>query len=485
MQSEGLVSAGDTVVVGVSGGPDSLCLLHLLGRCRDRLGIQLHVAHLNHLIRGADADADAQFVTDVAAQYDMPCTIVKRDVPAIAKQNKLAIEEAARRARYAFLMQVAGQIGATRIAVGHNAGDQSETILMHWLRGAGLAGLRGMLPATRMTDLRLIAPPSLAQARDIWLIRPLLQTPRAEIERYCARHDLKPRFDRSNLDTTLFRNKLRHELLPYLEQTYKPNLSAILRRSAQVIRQDYDLLSQLRDDAWERTTVHHTDDLVVFGKAAWQSLHRALQRALVRRAVQQLRWNLRDVSFEHVETAIEVARQGQAGAQATLPRGLMLTVGYSRLFVADAGTIPSPDFPALTCDRLDITVPGSTTLPGENGCVHVTIVPVESVSGWGENDDTWCAFLDADVLGQRLALRRRRDGDRFCPLGMKGKKKLVSELLVNAKVLAWWRDEVPLLVRQDDEIMWVCGWHIDERAKISEQTSRVAVIRFEYKRETD
>ncbi|MBN1584607.1 MAG: tRNA lysidine(34) synthetase TilS [Anaerolineae bacterium] len=479
IQSERLLSAGDNVVIGVSGGPDSLCLLHLFDKCRDRLAIRLHVAHLNHLIRGTDAEADAEFVASFAAQLDVPCTIAKCDIPAIARRNKLAIEEAARRARYAFLMQVASQIGATRIAVGHNADDQSETILMHWLRGAGLAGLRGMLPATPMADLRLIAPPTLIQERDTWLIRPLLQTPRAEIEHYCTQHNLNPRFDRSNLDTTLFRNKLRHELLPYLEQVYKPNFSAILRRSAQVIREDYDLLSQLRNDAWERTIVYLTTQVVAFDRAIWRSLHHATQRALVRQAVQHLRWNLRDVNFEHVKAAVEGARQGQVGARATLPRGLMLTVGYDRLFIADAEYIPPPDFPALTRDRLELAVPGSTALPDENGCVQVTVVPAQTLSGWEKNDDVWCAFVDADVLGPQPALRRRRDGDRFCPLGMKGRKKLVSELLVNEKVPAWWRDEVPLLVRPDDEIVWVCGWRIDERAKIGEHTSRVAIIRFE------
>ena len=364
IRSEHLVSAGDSVVVGVSGGPDSLCLLHMLDECRDRLAIQLYAAHLNHLIRGTDADADAQFVADFAAQRHIPCTVEKRDVPAIAQRNKLAIEEAARRARYAFLMQVARQTRATRIAVGHNADDQSETILMHWLRGAGLAGLRGMLPATRMADLRLIVPPSQAK-EDIWLIRPLLQTSRAEVERYCAQHNLNPRFDRSNLDTTLFRNKLRHELLPYLEQTYKPNFRTILRRSAQIVRDDYDLLSRLRDDAWKRTVVHATQEAVVFDKAVWQSLHRSMQRALVRQAVQYLCWHLRDINFEHVQAAIEVAQRGRVGAQATLPRGLTLTVGYERLFVASAKHVPAADVPALVRDYLDLAVPGSTALPGQ------------------------------------------------------------------------------------------------------------------------
>ncbi len=472
---ERLVSPGDTVLLGVSGGADSLCLMHLLHACQAELGITLHVAHLNHLIRGADAEADAQFVADFAAQLGIPCTVQSRDVRAVARERQLGIEEAARRVRYAFLFETAREIKAARIAVGHNADDQSETILMHWLRGAGLAGLRGMLPATPLADLRLLSPSTSGKER--WLIRPLLQTPRADIERYCRAHDLQPRCDRSNLDTTFYRNKLRHELLPHLEKAYKPNLRVILRRSAQVIRDDYDLLCTLRDDAWDKTA-QVSDRVVVFDRAVWQTWHVSLQRAMIRRAVQHLRRNLRDVNFEHVDAAVRVAHRGAVGAQATLPRRVVLTVGYTRLFIAEAGLVPPPDFPALTVERLALTIPGVTLLP-PSGRVEVNIVPVDRLPpDWEQNVDPWRAFLDAGVVGRSAFLRRRRAGDRFCPLGMGGRQKLVSELLVNARLTAWWRDLVPLLIGQDGEIIWVCGWRVDERAKITEHTSHVAIIHF-------
>ena len=475
IRRERLLSAGEKVVVGVSGGPDSLCLLHVLDACRAELGVDLHIAHLNHLIRGSEAEADAQFVAGLAGRWGIPCTGEARDVPAVARRHRLALEEAARRVRYAFLLEVAHREGATRIAVGHNADDQSETVLMHWLRGAGLAGLRGMLPSTRMADLRLIVPPG--EGNDVWLIRPLLPVPRVDVERYCQEHNLVPRFDRSNLDTTHYRNKLRHELLPCLEREFKPRFREVLRRSAQVVRDDYDLLCSLGDEAWEKVTRCASETAVAFKKAAWRALHPSLQRATVRRAVRRLRWSLRDVNFEHVESAVRVGRGGKVGAQAALPRGVMLTVGYTTLLVAEADFVPSPDFPALRVERLPLAVPGWTPLPG-GGSVEVQIVPRKDLSpGWDRNDDPWRAFLDADVLGERTSLRRRREGDRFCPLGLHGHHKLVSELLTNAKVPACWRDAVPLLVREDDEVMWVCGWRVDERARVRDGTSRVAVIR--------
>jgi tRNA(Ile)-lysidine synthase len=199
----------------------------------------------------------------------------------------------------------------------------------------------------------------------------------------------------------------------------------------------------------------------------------------VRRAVQHLRWNLRNVNFQHVDAAVHVGREAAVGVQAGLPRGLALTVGYETLVVADADYVPPPDFPALSPEMpgpLPIRVPGETVLP-EGGRVRADILCRDELPiDWQRNADPWRAFLDVEALGCRLYLRCRRAGDRFRPLGMNGKSKLVSEMLVNARVPAWWRDRVPLLVDEHGEILWVCGWRLDERAKVQDSTSRVAVI---------
>jgi tRNA(Ile)-lysidine synthase len=197
----GLLAAGETVVVGVSGGPDSLALLHLLRRLSAELGLSLRVAHLNHGLRGAMADEDASFVASLAASWGLPCTVGQMDVRSTAAGRSL--EEAARQARYRFLAEVAGAAAGT-IAVGHNADDQAETVLMHFLRGTGVAGLRGMLPRTALADYRLGIPAK----GQLWLVRPLLGVPRRDIEVYCAKNELEPRFDRSNEDLTFFRNRL-------------------------------------------------------------------------------------------------------------------------------------------------------------------------------------------------------------------------------------------------------------------------------------
>jgi tRNA(Ile)-lysidine synthetase-like protein len=266
-----LLKPGARVVVGVSGGPDSVTLLHVLQRLAGPLNLTLHVAHLHHGIRDTDADADADFVAALAETWGLPCTIERVDVPAIAAEQKLALEEAARRARYTFLHQVAQQTGALRIAVGHNADDQSETVLMHLLRGAGPAGLRGMLPATPLRDYHLLTPCP-KPVPEMKLIRPLLSIPRADVEAYCTEQRLTTRFDRSNLDTTFFRNRLRHEVLPYLTQI-NPRFAQNLRHLAEVVRADYDLLHEFASVAWDTLLVKSAPDLLAGAAACHPTGH--------------------------------------------------------------------------------------------------------------------------------------------------------------------------------------------------------------------
>jgi tRNA(Ile)-lysidine synthase len=479
IENHGLLVQGDGVVVGVSGGPDSLCLLHVLLRLREAYGLRLHVAHLHHGARGVDADADAEFVAALAAEWELSVTVERRDVPTLAREHGLAFEEAARRVRYAFLAQVAGEVGAGKIAVGHNADDQAETVLMHFLRGTGLAGLRGMLPVTPITDYRLLDPFLLDQPiSHPVIIRPLLEVPRAEIERYCIDQGLTPRFDRSNLDTTYFRNRLRHELLPLLE-TYNPNVRARLCHTAAVVAADYELLDRMRDQAWAEVVREERDAAVVFDRAAWRALPVALQRATLRWAAYRLRRSLRDVDFVHVENARRVGLTGETGAEATLPMGLALTVGYDTLTVGDAGDAgPPPDEPLLwSADPLPVRVPGATHLPQSEWMLQAEVLGNWDAAQVAANPDPWTAYFDADVLAEPLVLRPRRRGDRFRPQGMGGHSVKLSAFLINLKVPRAWRDHVPLLVA-GGEIAWVCGRRGGEKVAVGPGARRVVRLWF-------
>jgi tRNA(Ile)-lysidine synthetase-like protein len=475
----GLLAQGGVVVVGVSGGPDSLCLLHVLLRLRDAYDLRLHVAHLHHGARGADADADAEFVAALAAEWGLPVTVERQDVPALAREHRLAFEEAARRVRYAFLARVACESGASAIAVAHNADDQAETVLMHLLRGAGPAGLRGMLPVTPITDYRLLEPFGAQQVADVRIIRPLLEVPRADIEHYCADHGLSPRFDRSNLDTTYFRNRLRHELLPLLE-AHHPNVRARLCHTAAVIAADYELLVHLQEQAWADVAREVGETAIVFDRSAWRTLPVALQRAILRRAVYGLRRSLRDVDFVHVEDARRVGLGGETGAQATLPGGLALVVGYSTLTVGEAGDAgPPPDEPLLwRDDPLPVKVPGATELPDSPWVLQAEVMASWNVQQIAANADPWVAYLDVDALANPLALRPRRRGDRFRPQGMEGHHVRLSDFIINQRVPRAWRDRVPLLMA-GDEIVWVCGLRVGEGSAVGAETRQVVRLWFE------
>jgi tRNA(Ile)-lysidine synthase len=445
-------------------------------------------------MRGEDADADAVFVAKLAADWGLPATIESADVPAIAHSHKLATEEAARRTRYAVLAWVASQVSARTIAVAHNADDQTETVLMHWLRGSGLAGLRGMLPATPLSDLRLGIgdwrlrsegvgdndPSPISDLQSLTLIRPLLEIPRSDIEAYCAEHNLNPRFDRSNLDTTFFRNRLRHELIPYLE-TYNVNIREVLRRSASVVAADYELLHGQLEIAWRRVVRSESDRAVTFDLDAWRALPLALRRSTIRQAIHRLRRTLRNINFVHVENAVRILENGKTGVKATLPQRLMLTIGYDTFTMADEDYRILPDLPLLLEKHpVPVVMPGRTRLPGSAWILEAEVSAQAAV-----RDEAltvvrdWEAYLDAGVVGPFAELRPRDRGDRFCPLGLGGRGKRLNEFMINEKIPASWRDHIPLLVNEKGQIVWVCGWRPDDRARVTESTQQVLWLRFE------
>jgi tRNA(Ile)-lysidine synthase len=468
ISSQQMFAAGDTIVVGVSGGPDSLCLLHVLRELQQDLGIGLHAGHLEHGIRGEESKADALYVDELARSWGVPITVEHGDVPAYARENKLAIEEAARRVRYLFLGRVAREVGARCVAVGHNADDQVETILMHLMRGSGLGGLRGMLPVQTLGAEGWWSGPTLR------LVRPLLDVPREEIEAYCDQHGLEPRFDRSNLDLTYHRNRIRHELIPHLE-SFNPRFREVLCRSGRSIADDYDYLHGQSLAAWQELA-SQSEATISFPLEPWLGLQPSLQRMLLREAIRRLRKSLRDITWTHVEQARRGFEEKGAGVRITLPQGLFLFRSYDTVVIGEE--IPSPDLPLVPNDSLTIEVPGTTGIPGGDWRLRAEVLPRERMPERAlHNPDPWQAFLDLERTGDRLTLRARRTRDRFQPLGMGGRSKSLNAFLIDAKVPQDVRDRLPLVVSAS-HIVWVAGQRIDERAKITDQTREVLHLRF-------
>jgi tRNA(Ile)-lysidine synthase len=466
-----LVHRGDTLVVGVSGGPDSLALLHALRILAPELQLTLHVAHLNHRLRNGESDADEQFVLWLAREWALPVASASWDVREYADETGMSIEPAARELRYRFLLGVANQVQANAIAVAHNADDQVETILLHFLRGAGMTGLRGMAYKTQLltNDERRTTNDALPvtdrndPSVGMDLIRPLLDVTRREIDEYCADNNLQPREDESNYDTAYLRNRLRHNVIPYLE-TINPNFREVVRHSALSISDDYAYIQQNVLGIFDRMTTAQ-DRAFVFDRKWFRALPVNLQRGVLREAIARLR-QLKNISYRHVENARRVAADKEAGAQVTLPQGLVLVVGYDDFTIGEH--LPVPDAPLLLHGQeLVLPVGAEVWLDDSDWGVRVRVTsdPLPASGSRARPPaDRWTAAFDADTLRGQLILRPRRAGERFAPLGMGGKRKSLHEYMIDQKIPRHVRDFIPILA-DDETILWVVGYRVSEAAR--------------------
>lgn len=457
IKAQSILQVKDTVVVGVSGGPDSVCLLNILAGLQGELSIKLHVAHLNHMLRGAESDADAEYVANLAESLGIPATIARRDVRAYQTLHHCSLEEAAREVRYGFFGQVANSAGASCVALGHTADDQVETVLMHLIRGTGISGLGGMKPVSLWRSTR--------EGVEIKIVRPLLGITREETESYCATHQLAPRRDTSNESPAYLRNRIRGELVPLLK-SYNPNIRATLLRAARSAADDYAWLQQAASRVWAEVVRKEPGGLVLDTKA-FALLHPALKRHLLRAVLEHLTGNLVDIEAVHIESMVETMAK-PAGKMLNLPGGLVLSTGYGRAIIGP-GERQGP-FPALEGEHR-LKVPGETLFSGWRVKASISRQqPSKKAQGWS-------ADLDLDLVGDELVVRNRRPGDRFQPLGMSQPKKL-QDFMVDAKIPRAWRDRIPL-VCSPDRILWVVGWRIDEQVKIASSTQRVLHLEFE------
>ena len=453
-------TSNQKIVVGVSGGPDSLALLYALNEvCSPS---QLIVAHLNHELR-ATADLEADFVQQTAVSLNVPSYIHRVNVKALAQTENYSLEEAGRNARYSFFAQLAQDVKTTIIAVAHHADDQAETILMHLLRGAGLGGLRGMLPVTPLPG-----------SPHLTLIRPLLQVNRQEIEVYCQERQLHPIIDSSNMDTTFWRNRLRHELLPLLTQ-YNPQIKNRLRNMATIVAADYDLLTQMQQDAWNRLLIFQGNDWLRIDKHKWQQSPLSLRRYLLRQAIKTVKPSSQDVTFASIERARQTAEMGITGALVSLPSSLQLLVEYNTILVAkDWQKVPT-DLPQLTTHHPQtLSIPDKVALTNQWWLVteQINMTNLKQIQ---QNQDTWCAYLDAEKVG-RLYLRPRQPGERMCPLGMGGRSTKLKSIMANRKIATLLRPYWPIVATRKHAV-WLVGHHMDERARVTEDTNLIICLR--------
>ena len=479
-----LLPHGGVVVAAVSGGADSMALLDVLRQLAPTHGWRLHVAHVNHGLRGAESAADAAFVARWAERAGLACTVRTLDVAA-AQRGRASPENVARRLRYRQLAGIARRERAPFIGLAHHQDDQAETVLLHLLRGSGLAGLAGMrhasplrvgadadVPARPADRAAAGDAPTCAQyAAGITLVRPLLDVSRAELRAYCARRGLPFREDSTNETTTPQRNWLRHTVLPLLETRY-PAANRTLARAAHVLADDHAFLAGQAAE-WLRVHARRSADGLLLDGDEWRALPDALQAAVLRAAIGQAAGHVQDLAFAHVAAAREALRRDTTGVASPLPGGLTCRAEHDGIWV---GRSPLP----VAFAPVALAVPGRTALPALDCGIHAALLAPEAhdVAGFPRDSSPREAWLDAERTPTPLLVRTRLPGDRFVPLGMTGAKKL-QDFLVDARVPSRLRDRTLLVVTADNAIVWVAGHRIDARYRVTARTRRLLHLRLE------
>ena len=459
-----MLAPGDRVLVGVSGGPDSMALLHLLSRMAPELKIRLGVAHLNHCLRGASADKDAEVVIQTVAALNHPCHMGRARVLKVKQKLGLSLEAAARRVRYAFFKKTMTDAGYNKLALGHQLDDNAEQMLMALLRGAGPRGLSGIAPV-----------------RENRIIRPLINARRSQIEAFVAQEQITCVLDESNDDLRFVRNRIRHHLLPLLASEYNPRIETHLNRLADVMRTEEAWIEGLATAPYEKAVLNHGKDTITLSADTVRRAHPALARRLVRMALQDLTGTLQRITFSHVQTVLRLLMDGCSGKESHLPGGIRARRSGDRLMLfmatayrrgaAEATIETQAPVKTVICSPFPATVEIQAMGIG----LRFSPCPPHQLPRWADVGRNR-AFFDMDRLSLPLTVRPAVPGDRFTPLGATGSQKL-KKFFIDHRIPRQARAMAPVLTDRQ-RIIWLVGQRIDDHVKVTAVTSQALGVEF-------
>lgn len=461
IRGHALLRAGQRVGVAVSGGADSVALLRLLLELRTELGLVPAVVHFNNRIRGAEADADEQFVRSLAERFDLFCHVGSADVPAHARNTGISLETAARDLRYGYFRDLCVSLPLDKIAVAHSQDDQAETVLLRLVRGAGTRGLAGIYPALPLGD----------GGSGVGLVRPLLAVTRRELEEYLKSLDQEWREDASNRDLRHSRNRIRHTLLPMLEREFNPAIRQVLAETAEIAREEESYWKAQVEAALAQVMHSGGPGEVHLRIAALAQLPPALQRRLVRQSIAS-----EALDFQHVEQVLALVESG-SGAEVELPGQWRVcrtprcpkSAGGSAHPKADPELVFSPRAGAET-ETYEYVLP----VPGEVYIQEIGIRLRASVLSAGNALRGECGLLDVRAAGACLRVRNWRAGDRYWPRHT-GSPKKVKELLQARRVSGRTRAMWPVAVNAEAELVWMKDFPLPERFLAGEQDAAVLI----------
>lgn len=444
-----LLEEGDRVVVAVSGGPDSVFLLHVLNELRKGLNLTLIVAHMDHGIRGVESKRDCRFVRDLAGQLGLPFESRSVDVLALAKVKKSSTQQAARDVRYGFFMDTLKKFDAQKVALGHNADDHAETVLMRLIRGAGLKGLCGIPPI-----------------RDGIFIRPLIEIERSEIEGFLRENGIEFVIDSSNEEDVYLRNKIRNTLMPVLMKEYNPRIVRSLIHTSEILRKENEFLDKVALNLLFKTRVSGDDQSVTLDISRLQESGESMQIRVLRKAIESFSGDLGRISFKHLESTMRMLSNKGGNKSLNLPRGIFIEKRYDRLIVRRE-TKERPFHYSFS------QIPHRVRLEGIGKEVEFRVI--QPGEDFKLNVHPNVAFMDSGRIRFPIVIRNVREGDRFQPMGLKGTKK-VKDFFIDSKIPRSIRKQVPLLVF-DDLIAWIMGLRIDHRVMVTECTREILEVR--------
>ncbi len=442
VEKYGMLYGGERVLIALSGGPDSVCLLDVLNALKERWRLSLSALYIEHGLRPEETPGEIEFCKNITERYGVEFNVVSINVRDYAEKEGITLQEAGRILRYLCLEQEALRTDADRIATGHHADDQAETIIMRLIRGAGRRGLSGIPPVRGK------------------VIRPLIELSRDEIEEYISSKGLDYVVDSSNLKDEYFRNRIRREVIPILKR-FNPNLLNTLSRTAHILREEDDFINAFVHKALMRLISRKTSDTVELFLSPLEALDRVILRRALLRVIDETR-GLRSIKMENIEYIIDLIKKGSSGDRIYLPGGIRAIRGYSTLVI----TSKKPQ----RIEECELKVPGETLIK-EAGVVLIATIE-ENVGSYGDGKEVAC--FDIDSLRFPLKIRARKEGDFFYPFGL-GKRKKLQDFFVDEKVPRDIRDSVPLLISGED-IIWVVGYRTDERYRVGPSADRVLKI---------
>lgn len=450
---------GDKVIVALSGGPDSMCLVHILKKLQERYNIKLYAAHVNHCLRGAEADADEEYVRGFCKNANIDFYSKRIDINELARITNTSTETAGREARYAFFNELKEKLGANLIALAHNANDQAETILMRIIRGTGMEGLRGIRPV-----------------RDGIYIRPILILTREEIEEYCRINKLNPRIDKSNFEKIYNRNKIRLELIPYLQENFNKDILNTVNRLSEIISKDQDYLEEVAEKKYKEYCSIIGEKIGLDQQLINE--HEAIVTRVIRRALKDIKGDLKNIELVHINEIMELFSMG-TGKMITLPEGIIAEKVYTEIyFYKKKGNNLSNELKdeIIIFDKEKFQQPSIVkAIDGMNVKISLRIVTKDEVVDFSQ--DPYKKYFDYDKINRYISIRTRQEGDRFTPYGMKGSKKL-KDLFIDLKIPKEERNTLPL-VCFDKEIAWIVGYRVSNKYIVTKNTNYILEIKIE------